>query len=90
MKRPKHKTVISLFPVFLYFTFYKLVQKPTRVVKPAADLHRSQLTVKPHCPWRVGGNLAGILLSTLTATIYKENTKVSTSEQRESEVQQQL
>lgn len=48
------------------------------MVKPAADLHGSQLAVKSHCPWGVGGDFAGILVSTLTAAIYKVNTQVST------------
>lgn len=48
------------------------------MVKTAADLHSSQFAVKSHCPWGVGGDFAGILLSTLAATVYKANTKVST------------
>lgn len=52
------------------------------MVKTAADLHSSQFTVKSHCPRGVGGDFAGILLSTLTATIYKAKGKVSTFVQK--------
>lgn len=41
------------------------------MVETAADLHGSQFAVKPHRPRGVGGDLAGVLLSALTATIYK-------------------
>lgn len=57
-------------------------EERTRVVKSTADLNRSQLAVKSHGPWRIGGNFAGIFLSTLTATIYKISNKVSTLECR--------
>lgn len=56
--------------------------EPTWVVETTADLHGSQLAVKSHCPRGVGGDLAGILLSSLTATIYKANAQVSTFELR--------
>lgn len=64
-------------------------------MKTAADLHSSQFAVKSHCPWGVGGDFAGILLSALAATVYKANTKVSTIDSknkrdRESEVKWQL
>lgn len=60
---------------------------PTWVVKTTADLNCSQFTVKSHSPRGVGCNFASILLPTLTATIYKANTEVSTFEHRtESEV----
>lgn len=42
----------------------------TRVVEAAADLHRPQLAVKAHRAGGVGGDLAGILVHTVTAAIY--------------------
>lgn len=53
-------------------------KEPTWVVETTADLHSSQLAVKPDRAWGVGGNFAGILLSTLTAPICKESNNVST------------
>lgn len=43
----------------------------TWMVETAADLHGTKFTVEPHRPWGVGGDFAGILFSTLTATVYK-------------------
>ena len=50
------------------------------MVETAADLHGSQLAVEPHGPRRVGGDLAGVLLSSLAASICKANDNVSASE----------
>lgn len=43
----------------------------TWMVETAADLHGPQFAVEPHRPRGVGGDFAGVLLSTLTATVYK-------------------
>lgn len=41
------------------------------MVETAADLHGPQFAVEPHRPRGVGGDFAGVLLSALTATVYK-------------------
>lgn len=43
------------------------------MMKTTADLYSSQLTVKSHSTGRIGGDFAGILLSTLAAAIYNTN-----------------
>lgn len=43
------------------------------MMKTTADLYSSQLTVKPHSTRGIGGDFAGILLSTLAAAICNTN-----------------
>lgn len=47
--------------------------EPTWMMKTTADLYSSQLTVKSHSTRGIGGDFAGILLSTLAAAIYNTN-----------------
>ena len=42
-------------------------------MKTTADLYSSQLTVKSYSTRGIGGDFAGILLSTLAAAIYNTN-----------------
>lgn len=43
------------------------------MMKTTADLYSTQLTVKPHSTRGIGGDFAGILLSTLAAAICNTN-----------------